>query len=81
MPDYYAAFVDGNGVTVRPSDEVQYRFGARHGQLVEVFSDGDAYVRFYDNDRHLELVKWKHLCGVPEQFRSGRTPSVPDTEG
>lgn len=66
-----SGFTDGNGVTVRPPDEVQYRFGARHGTLVDVFHDGDAYVRFFDNPENTELVKFKHLCGVPEQYRQG----------
>lgn len=64
-------FSDGNGRIVRPPDEVQYQFGARHGLLVEVFSDGDAYVRFFDNPTHTELVKWNHLCGVPDEFKVG----------
>lgn len=65
-------FVDGNGITVRPPDEVQYRFGARHGTLVSVFPDGDAYVRFFDSpDGGDDLVKWCHLCGVPPEHRQG----------
>ncbi|TNC14860.1 hypothetical protein FF100_04590 [Methylobacterium terricola] len=64
-------FVDGNGVTVRPPDEVQCQFGTRHGTLVSVFPDGDAYVRFFDNPEGDELVKWKHLCGVPAEHRRG----------
>lgn len=64
-------FKDGNGMTVRPPDEVQYRFGARHGTLISVFPNGDAYVRFFDNPQSDELVKWTHLCGVPQEHRQG----------
>ena len=59
-----AGFTDGNGETVRPPDRVEYRFGARRGHLVEVFPDGDAYVRFDGNEGE-DLVKWKNLCKVP----------------
>lgn len=63
-----SSFIDGNGQTVTPPDEVQYKFGERHGKLIEVFSDGDAYVNFFDKGT-VELVKWKHLCKVPEEHK------------
>lgn len=62
------AFTDANGMLVREGDEVQYRFGARHGILDFCGHDGSAWVSFFDNGRS-EDVNWKHLCGVPEQYR------------
>lgn len=63
-----ASFTDANGQKVTPPDEVQYRYNARHGILIEVFSDGDAYVRFMDTG-DIELVKWKNLAKVPPEFK------------
>ena len=66
-----ASFTDGNDVSVAPDDEVQYRFGARHGILLEVLQDGDALVCFFDT-AEVEPVKWTHLCKVPIGYKQGK---------
>lgn len=60
-----ARFTDGNGQSVGVLEVVEYQFGARRGILMDVYQDGEAHVLFRDN-RKLEIVKWKHLCKVPE---------------
>lgn len=81
MTDPRTGFQDANGVSVYPPDEVQHEAGARHGELVEVFPDGDAYVRFFDNSDVTELVKRKHLCGVPEGCRVGAAGRASSCDG
>jgi hypothetical protein len=60
-----SGFTDGNNRHVESLDVVEYRFGKRRGILMEALQDGDAYVAFRDTKK-IELVKWCHLCKVPE---------------
>ncbi len=60
-----SGFTDGSGIRVKALDVVEYRFGKRRGILMEAMHDGEAYVIFRDNQQ-CEVVKWHHLCKVPE---------------
>lgn len=70
-----AGFTDANDRSVRPGDEVEYRFGARRGELLHVERDGDARVRFFDT-KLIKDVKFKNLCGVPPEFATRTLPVV-----
>jgi hypothetical protein len=65
-----SGFTDGNGVSVKALDVVEYRFDKRRGILMEALHDGEAYVIFRDT-QVCEVVKWRNLCKVPE-FESMR---------
>lgn len=63
-------FTDGAGRSVSHGDEVQYRYGQRHGIVGECMPDGDADIEFFDG-KGPNMVKWKDLAGVPEEFKQG----------
>lgn len=59
-----ACFTDANNRRCGSLDVVEYEFGSRRGILLDVTSDGDAYVLFRDI-KAVEIVKWRSLCKVP----------------
>lgn len=63
---FNGGFTDGNDQAVKAGDRVEYRFGARHGRLIDAMHDGDAWVEFDDNPNVAETVKWYHLCKLTE---------------
>lgn len=70
---FKGSFTDGNNEKVVAGNEVEYRFGARRGELVDALQDGDGYVFFYDTAQH-EMVKWKNLCKVPVEYKTNNPP-------
>ena len=58
-----SGFTDGNDVSVKSGDRVQYRFGLRTGVLDEALQDGDAFVTW--DDGTYGTVKWHHLAAIP----------------
>lgn len=65
----YGAFTDANGKTVNIGDTVEYKVGARHGIVKDIFQDGDVTVEFLDNGER-KCVKWIMVC------RSAELPEV-----
>jgi len=66
---FRGGFTDANGHTCLHGARLEYRFGRRHGTMVEAFHDGDLWVEFDDREPGtVEAVKWIHCCWLPPQY-------------